>query len=160
MRRVCVFCGSSPGARPAYTESARSLAAALAERGHGLVYGGGNVGLMGELADAVLAAGGEVIGVIPRSLMEKEVGHPGVTRLEVVESLFERKARMMVLADAFVTLPGGVGTLDELFEVLTWLQLGHHQKPHPGRQSTQRRERASQQRVEQSVDHRHVDSDS
>jgi hypothetical protein len=129
MRRVCVFCGSSPGARPGYRDAALSLADALVARGLGLVYGGGCVGLMGELASRVLARGGEVIGVIPRDLLEKEVGHRGVSQLLVVDSLFQRKARMMELSDAFVTLPGGVGTLDELFEVLTWLQLGHHSKP-------------------------------
>lgn len=129
LRRVCVFCGSSPGARPGFAEAARALAGALVERGAGLVYGGGRVGLMGVLADAVLARGGEVVGVIPRSLLDAEVGHAGLTELVVVDTLFARKERMMALSDAFVTLPGGVGTLDELFEVLTWLQLGYHDKP-------------------------------
>jgi uncharacterized protein (TIGR00730 family) len=129
MRRVCVFCGSSPGARAAYVEAARALGRELARRGLGLVYGGGNVGLMGALADEVLAAGGEVVGVIPRALVSREVAHAGLTELEIVETLFERKGRMLELADAFVSLPGGVGTLDELFEVLTWVQLGYLAKP-------------------------------
>ncbi|HEX8831567.1 MAG TPA: TIGR00730 family Rossman fold protein [Longimicrobium sp.] len=129
MKRVCVFCGSSAGNRPVYAEAARATGRALAERGIGLVYGGGNVGLMGEVADAVLAAGGEVIGVIPRQLMEREVGHGGLTTLEVVGTMHERKARMADLADGFVALPGGFGTLDELCEVLTWSQLGIHAKP-------------------------------
>jgi len=129
MHRVCVFCGSSPGARPAYAEAARAMGRALVARGLGLVYGGGNVGLMGIVADTVLSGGGEVVGVIPRDLQEREVGHPGLTRLEVVETLFERKQRMLDESDAFVSLPGGVGTLDELFEVLTWVQLGYLAKP-------------------------------
>ncbi len=129
MRSVCVFCGSSPGARPVYAAAARSLAAALLARGCDLVYGGGAVGLMGELADAVLAGGGRVVGVIPRALVEKEVGHHGVSELVVVDSLFERKRCMLERSDAFAVLPGGVGTLDELFEVWTWSQLGLHDKP-------------------------------
>ena len=129
MKRVCVFCGSSAGSRPVYAEAARATGRLLAERGIGLVYGGGNVGLMGEVADAVLAAGGEVIGVIPRQLMEREVGHQGLTTLEVVGTMHERKARMADLADGVVALPGGFGTLDELCEVLTWSQLGIHAKP-------------------------------
>ena len=129
MRRVCVYCGSNAGARPAYAAAAAALAAALAERGLGVVYGGGNVGLMGVLADAALAAGGEVIGVIPRALVELEVAHFGVSKLEVVESMHERKARMAELSDAFLALPGGLGTLEELFEVWTWWQLGFHAKP-------------------------------
>lgn len=129
LRRVCVFCGSSAGARPAYREAARATAGRLAERGIGLVYGGGRVGLMGELAEAALAKGGEVIGVIPRPLYTKELAHEGVSRLHVVETMHERKGLMADLADAFVALPGGVGTLDELFEVLTWSQLGLHAKP-------------------------------
>ncbi|MDJ0786269.1 MAG: TIGR00730 family Rossman fold protein [Myxococcota bacterium] len=129
MKRLCVFCGSSPGARPEYQAAARALGDAMVERGLGLVYGGGNVGLMGTLADAVLEGGGEVIGVIPRDLVKREVGHHGITRLEVVETLFERKGRMFELSDGFVSLPGGVGTLDELFEVMTWVQLGYLSKP-------------------------------
>ena len=129
MKRVCVFCGSSAGTRPVYAEAARAMGRTLAERGTGLVYGGGRVGLMGEVADAVLAAGGEVTGVIPRGLMEREVGHRGLTSLEVVGTMHERKARMADLADGFVALPGGYGTLDELCEVLTWSQLGIHAKP-------------------------------
>lgn len=129
MKRICVFCGSSSGARPEYADAARTLAGLLAGRGIGLVYGGGNVGLMGILADAMLAAGGEVIGVIPRSLLLKEVGHRGVTELRVVETMHERKALMSELADGFIALPGGFGTLDEFFEILTWAQLGFHGKP-------------------------------
>ena len=127
--RVCVFCGSSPGLRPEYLESARLLGQALAERGVGLVYGGARVGLMGAVADAVLRAGGDVIGVIPRALWEREVAHTGLADLRVVGSMHERKAMMSELADAFVALPGGIGTLEELFEVWTWAQLGLHRKP-------------------------------
>jgi uncharacterized protein (TIGR00730 family) len=129
VRRLCVFCGSSPGARPAYGEAAERLGLLLVERGIGLVYGGGQVGLMGRLADAVLAAGGEITGVLPRALVEKEIGHPGVADLRVVGSMHERKALMADLADGFVALPGGLGTLEELFEVYTWAQLGLHRKP-------------------------------
>ena len=129
MRRVCVFCGSNAGARSEYAEGARTLAAVLVERKLGIVYGGGNVGLMGVLADAALAHGGEVIGVIPQSLLDKEVGHRGVTELLVVKTMHERKALMNDLADAFIAMPGGFGTLDEFFEVLTWSQLGFHGKP-------------------------------
>ncbi len=129
MRRICVFCGSSPGARPSYANAARSLGAQLAGRGVGLVYGGASVGLMGAVADAALAAGGEVIGVIPRALEARELAHAGLTRLEVVGSMHERKARMAELADAFVALPGGMGTVEELAEMLTWAQLGIHDKP-------------------------------
>lgn len=129
IRRMCVYCGSSPGAKPAYLAAARALGAALAARGIGLVYGGASVGLMGALADAALAGGGEVIGVLPRALEAKEVGHHGLTRLEVVSSMHERKARMAELSDAFVALPGGMGTLEELTETLTWGQLGLHRKP-------------------------------
>ena len=129
MKRICVFCGSSAGGHPDYTEAARGLGAALVSRGIGLVYGGGGVGLMGELANSVLAAGGEVVGVIPRSLYEKEVAHTGVTDLRVVNSMHDRKALMADFADAFIALPGGVGTLEELFEVVTWAQLGFHGKP-------------------------------
>ncbi len=129
MHRVCVYCGSSPGINPEYAESARALGTRLAERGHGLVYGGGHVGVMGVIADAVLAAGGEVIGIIPQRLVDAEVAHLGLSRLEVVDSMHERKARMAELSDAFIALPGGFGTLDELFEILTWAQLGLHGKP-------------------------------
>jgi len=129
MRRICVFCGSSSGARPAYAEAARRFGASLAARGLGLVYGGGGIGLMGVLADAVLEAGGEAIGVIPAMLQEKELGHARLTRLHVTSSMHGRKALMADLADAFVALPGGFGTLEELAEVLTWAQLGLHSKP-------------------------------
>lgn len=128
LQRVCVFCGSSPGARPAYLDAARSLGSLLARSGVGLVYGGASVGLMGAVADAALAAGGEVVGVIPGALAAKEIAHAGLTRLEVVASMHERKARMADLADGFVALPGGMGTLEELSEVLTWGQLGLHRK--------------------------------
>jgi uncharacterized protein (TIGR00730 family) len=129
MRRVCVFCGSSSGLRTEYHDAARQLGAALVRRRLGLVYGGGGVGLMKLVADAVLADGGEVIGVIPRALMAKELGHRGLSDLRVVESMHERKALMAELSDAFVALPGGFGTLEEFCEVLTWSQLGLHGKP-------------------------------
>jgi uncharacterized protein (TIGR00730 family) len=129
MRRLCVFCGSSPGARPAYGEAAEELARVLVAEGIGLVYGGGAVGLMGRLADAVLAEGGEAIGVLPEALMAKEIGHPGLSDLRVVGSMHERKALMADLADGFVALPGGLGTVEELFEIYTWAQLGLHRKP-------------------------------
>jgi uncharacterized protein (TIGR00730 family) len=129
VRRVCVFCGASSGRDPAYAAAARALGAAVAGRGVGLVYGGGRVGLMGALADAVLAAGGQVTGVIPTALVERELAHGGLDDLRVVGSLHERKALMSELADAFIALPGGFGTLDELMEQLTWSQLGLHEKP-------------------------------
>lgn len=129
MRTVCVYCGSNPGSQPIYTERAIALGDRLARDGLALVYGGGNVGLMGVVADAVLAAGGEVIGVIPEQLVGMEVAHRGVTRLEVVANMHERKARMFDLSDGFVALPGGFGTLDEMFEMLTWRQLGIGNKP-------------------------------
>ena len=129
MQRVCVFTGSNSGARAAYAEAARELGALLAGRGIGLVYGGARVGLMGLIADAVLAGGGEAIGVIPEALVAKEVAHSGLTELRVVGSMHQRKAVMSDLADAFIALPGGWGTLEELFEVLTWAQLGLHRKP-------------------------------
>ena len=129
LRRVCVFCGSSPGVRPEYAAAARAMGTLLAERGIGLVYGGGRVGLMGTVADAAMAAGGEVIGVIPEGLMAREVGHAGLTELRVVRTMHERKALMADLSDAFVALPGGFGTFEEYFEVLTWAQLGIHPKP-------------------------------
>lgn len=126
---MCVFCGSNAGRSPAFAGAARDLGEALAAAGLGLVYGGGNVGLMGVVADATLAAGGEVIGVIPEALMAKELGHRGCTELRVVASMHERKALMADLADGFVALPGGLGTFEELCEVLTWSQLGFHAKP-------------------------------
>jgi hypothetical protein len=129
VERICVFCGASSGRRPVYLEAARAFAATAVARGLGVVYGGGRVGMMGAVADAALAAGGEVIGVIPRELVERELAHDGLTELHVVDSLHERKALMAELADAFVALPGGFGTLDELAEQLTWSQLGLHGKP-------------------------------
>jgi len=129
IRRLCVFCGSSPGARSQYAEAALELGSELVARGIGLVYGGGCVGLMGILADRVLAEGGHVIGVIPRALMDLEVGHRGLSDLRIVASMHERKALMAELSDGFVALPGGLGTLDECFEILTWAQLGLHSKP-------------------------------
>ena len=128
MRSVCVFCGANAGRRPAYAAAARAVGALLASRGIELVYGGGRVGLMGVVADAALGGGGRVTGVIPRSLLEKEVGHAGLTELLVVDSMHERKARMAERADAFVALPGGYGTFEELCEVVTWSQLGLHPK--------------------------------
>lgn len=129
MRSICVYCGSNAGSKPVYTERAIALGTRIAQEGLALVYGGGNVGLMGVVADAVLEAGGEVIGVIPEQLVDWEVAHKGVTRLEVVANMHERKARMFDLADGFVALPGGFGTLDEMFEMLTWRQLGIADKP-------------------------------
>ena len=129
MKRLCVFCGSASGRQPVYADAARTLATALLARGLGLVYGGGSVGLMGILADAVLAGGGEVIGVLPRGLARKELAHDGLTELHVVDSMHERKALMASLSDGFVALPGGLGTLEEVLEVLTWAQLGIHRKP-------------------------------
>ncbi len=129
MRRICVFLGSNAGRRPAYREAAAALGTALAKTGIGLVYGGSSVGLMGVLADAALAAGGEVIGIIPQRLVDKEVAHLGLPDLRIVSSMHERKAQMAELSDAFVALPGGAGTLEELFEVWTWAQLGNHAKP-------------------------------
>jgi uncharacterized protein (TIGR00730 family) len=128
MRRLCVFCGSSEGNDPAYLQAARALGETLARSGIGLVYGGASVGLMGVLADAALVAGGEVTGVMPRALVEKEVAHSRLTDLRVVGSMHERKALMAELSDGFVALPGGIGTFEELFEVWTWAQLGHHTK--------------------------------
>ena len=129
LRSVCVFCGSNPGRDPAYVAAAQAVGAGLAERGIGVVFGGGHVGLMGALADAAQAAGGRVTGVIPRDLMAREIGHTGIDDLRVVGSMHERKALMAELSDAFVALPGGIGTLEELFEVYTWAQLGLHAKP-------------------------------
>jgi uncharacterized protein (TIGR00730 family) len=130
MQRVCVFCGSSPGRDPRYAAAARALGETLAREGIGVVYGGARAGLMGAVADAALGAGGEVVGVIPRSLVDREIAHQGLTSLRVVETMHERKALMGQLADGgFVALPGGLGTLEELFEVWTWGQLGYHLKP-------------------------------
>jgi uncharacterized protein (TIGR00730 family) len=129
VKRICVFCGSSPGARPEYADAAREMGRVLAESGTGLVYGGGRVGLMGIVADAVMQGGGEVIGVIPDALMRREVGHAGVTDLRVVGSMHERKAVMADLSDGFVAMPGGYGTFEEFCEVITWSQLGIHPKP-------------------------------
>ncbi|MGO4260935.1 TIGR00730 family Rossman fold protein [Lysobacter sp. TAB13] len=129
MKTLCVYCGSNSGAKPIYTERAIALGSRMARDGIALVYGGGNVGLMGTVADAVLDAGGEVIGVIPEHLVNWEVAHRGLTKLEIVGSMHERKARMFDLADGFVALPGGFGTLDEMFEMLTWRQLGIGNKP-------------------------------
>jgi uncharacterized protein (TIGR00730 family) len=129
MSRICIFCGSSPGARAAYADAAAEMGRLLAAEGIGVVYGGGQVGLMGVLADAVLAEDGEIIGVIPQALVDREIGHPGVPDMRVVGSMHERKALMAELSDAFVALPGGLGTLEELFEVYTWAQLGLHRKP-------------------------------
>jgi uncharacterized protein (TIGR00730 family) len=129
LRSVCVFCGSNAGARPSYAAMAEALGRVLAERGIRVVYGGGRVGLMGKVADAALAAGGEVVGVIPQHLMDREVGHTGLTDLRVTASMHERKALMADLAEGFVALPGGFGTLEELAETLTWSQLGLQAKP-------------------------------
>lgn len=129
MKRICVFCGASPGARVSYRQAARALAGELLARGYGLVYGGASVGLMGELATAMLEGGGEVIGVIPQSLVDREVAYQALSDLRVVRSMHERKALMAELADAFIALPGGLGTLEEVFEAWTWAQLGHHAKP-------------------------------
>jgi uncharacterized protein (TIGR00730 family) len=129
VKRACIFCGSSPGARTAYTEATEDLARLLVEREIGLVFGGASVGLMGRLADTVISEGGEAIGVIPQSLVEREIAHLGLTDLHVVDTMHERKQLMADLADGFVALPGGLGTLDELFEIYTWAQLGLHRKP-------------------------------
>jgi uncharacterized protein (TIGR00730 family) len=129
MKRICVFCGSSPGALPEYTAAARELGALLAARNLTLVYGGGNVGMMGQLANAVVENGGHVTGVIPESIMKMEVAHTGLDDLRVVDSMHTRKALMAELADGFIALPGGLGTLEEFVEVLTWAQLGFHAKP-------------------------------
>jgi uncharacterized protein (TIGR00730 family) len=129
LKSLCVFCGSSPGDRPVFAGAANALGTLLGRSGIRLVYGGASVGLMGILADAALAAGGEVIGVIPESLFDKEVAHHGLTKLHRVSSMHERKTLMYDLSDGFVALPGGLGTLEEIFEILTWAQLGLHQKP-------------------------------
>ncbi len=129
LHRVCVFCGSSPGGRPEYAEAAAAVGRLLAGNGIGLVYGGASIGLMGTLADAAIAAGGRVTGVMPAALQAQEIAHPGLTELHVVESMHERKAMMADLSDGFLALPGGLGTLEELFEIWTWGHLGYHQKP-------------------------------
>ena len=129
MKAVCVYCGSSNGARPVYAEAAKAFGRALVEADMSLVYGGGRVGLMGLIADEVLANGGRAVGVIPELLLKKEVGHTDLTELHVVPDMHERKKKMADLSDAFVAMPGGVGTFEELFEVYTWAQLGYHQKP-------------------------------
>ena len=129
MKTLCVYCGSSIGASPIYADAARSLAKAMVDDNVALVYGGGNVGLMGVIADEVIRLGGEVTGIIPKALMDKEVGHGGLTRLHIVKDMHERKAMMASLSDGFVAMPGGIGTLEELFEVFTWSQLGLHDKP-------------------------------
>ncbi len=129
VRRVCVFCGARDGARPVYLEFARALGALLVERGLGVVYGGASVGLMGALADEALARGGEVIGVLPQALVDREIAHAGLSELHVVDTMHARKAKMAELSDAFVAMPGGLGTFEELFEVITWQMLGIHQKP-------------------------------
>jgi uncharacterized protein (TIGR00730 family) len=128
-KSVCVFCGSAPGARPSYALAAESLGRSLAQRGITVVYGGGRLGLMGIVADAALQAGGRVIGVIPRMLIERELAHPGLTTQHVVNTMHERKTLMAEMSDGFVGLPGGMGTFDELVEIVTWAQLGLHGKP-------------------------------
>ena len=129
MQSVCVFCGSSPGLDPAYTEAAHSLGRTLAKANIRLVFGGGHVGLMGVVSNAAIEAGGEAIGVIPKFLVERELAHTGLTDLRIVGSMHERKAMMSDLSEGFITLPGGTGTLEEFFEILTWAQLGEHEKP-------------------------------
>jgi uncharacterized protein (TIGR00730 family) len=129
VKRICVFCGSSVGTDPAFSVATKTVGEALARRGLELIYGGGNVGLMGIVADAAIAAGGKVIGVIPQSLVDRELAHRGITNLHTVSSMHERKAMMADLSDAFIALPGGYGTIEEFCEILTWAQLGLHQKP-------------------------------
>jgi uncharacterized protein (TIGR00730 family) len=129
MKRLCVYCGSNPGSQPDYTEAAKNLARVLVKRNIEVVYGGASVGTMGVLANTVLAEGGHVIGIIPQALVDKEVAHPGLSDLRVVHSMHERKTLMAELSDGFIALPGGLGTLEEVFEILTWAQLGLHQKP-------------------------------
>lgn len=129
MKSICVYCGSSIGTNPVYADAARLLAAEMAKDGIGLVYGGGNIGLMGVIADEIMRLGGKVTGIIPQALMSKEVGHHGLTQLHIVKDMHERKALMAELSDGFIAMPGGIGTLEELFEAFTWLQLGLHDKP-------------------------------
>lgn len=126
---ICIYCGSRPGVQAVYADAARELGRLIGEQGHGLVYGGGNVGLMGVVADAVLAAGGPVVGVIPEALVQREVGHQGLSQQFVVPDMHVRKRMMAERADAFIAMPGGIGTLEELYEVWTWRQLGYHDKP-------------------------------
>jgi uncharacterized protein (TIGR00730 family) len=129
MKQVCIFCGSYQGSQPIYMTAAHAMGMGLAQRGLGLVYGGGRVGLMGAVADGTLAGGGKVVGVIPQSLVDRELAHARLSEMHVVSSMHERKAMMAEIADAFVAMPGGFGTLDELFEIITWAQLGFHHKP-------------------------------
>ena len=129
VHNICVFCGASAGNNPAYVEAAKALGQAMAERGLGLVYGAGNVGLMGELADAVLAEGGRAVGVIPHKLVDRELAHQELAKLYVVSTMHERKAKMHELSDGYIALPGGIGTMEEFFEAVTWRQLGYHEKP-------------------------------
>jgi len=129
MKQVCIFCGSYPGSKPVYVESAHQMGLGLAQRGLGLVYGGGCVGLMGAVADGTIAGGGKTVGVIPQSLVDRELAHKGLSEIHIVTSMHQRKAMMAEIADAFVAMPGGFGTLDELFEIITWAQLGFHHKP-------------------------------
>ncbi|NMM38865.1 MAG: TIGR00730 family Rossman fold protein [Glaciimonas sp.] len=129
MKSICVYCGSSAGASPMYAQAARALAREMVNDNIALVFGGASVGLMGVIADEVLRLGGEATGVIPSALLEKEIGHPGLTRLHIVKDMHERKAMMATLSDGFIAMPGGIGTLEELFEVFTWSQLGLHNKP-------------------------------
>jgi uncharacterized protein (TIGR00730 family) len=129
MKHICVFCGSYSGSQPIYLETTQAIGQGIAQGGYTLVYGGGKVGLMGAVADSALAAGGAVVGVMPKALVDKELAHTGLTELHVVDTMHTRKAMMAERADAFIALPGGFGTLDELFEIITWLQLGFHRKP-------------------------------
>ncbi|MEP6765747.1 MAG: TIGR00730 family Rossman fold protein [Gemmatimonadaceae bacterium] len=129
MQHICVYCASNPGVRPAYVQAARDLGALIAARGATVVYGGGRVGLMGALADGALQAGGKVIGVMPHALVEREAAHQSLTELHIVNSMHDRKAMLATLADGYIALPGGIGTLEELFETWTWAQLGVHNKP-------------------------------
>ena len=129
VRDICVFCGASAGSDPAYAEAARALGQAMASRELGLVYGAGNIGLMGVLADAVLAEGGRAVGVIPQKLVDRELAHQGLAKLHVVATMHERKAKMHELSDGYIALPGGIGTMEEFFEAVTWRQLGYHEKP-------------------------------
>lgn len=129
IKKLAIFCGSSTGHNPVYANATRALASILFQADIGVVYGGGRIGLMGVVADSMISLGGEVIGVIPRKLMDKEVGHKNITKLHIVETMHQRKARMADLSDGFIALPGGVGTLEEIIEVFTWLQIGYHHKP-------------------------------
>lgn len=129
MRSLCIYCGSSTGVSPAYADASRALAKAMVDDGIGLVYGGGNIGLMGIIATEILRLGGTATGVIPQALMEREIGHVDLTALHIVKNMHERKAMMAELADGFIAMPGGIGTLEELFEIFTWSQLGFHEKP-------------------------------